>query len=124
MDMKKWLYGLVLGLMLSWAMSTGIAAAQEQPAAQGGWEQQAEESFYLPQGTGGRLMNQEEWQQHRQKMQSMNAQERDRYRQEWHKRMMQRAHECGVGMPEMPGGHGMMGPGGGMGGGMGHGGGY
>jgi hypothetical protein len=81
-----------------------------------------EENFYLPHGMGGQLMNQEEWQQHRQKMQSMNAQERDQYRQEWHKRMMERAKQCSMGMPEMPGGHGGMGPGG-MGGGMGGGGG-
>jgi len=136
MDIKGWIYGLLLVAALIWPLSAGTAEVQTQPLAQGGWEQQVEENFYLPHGTGGQLMNQEEWQQHQQKMQSMNAQERDQYRQEWHKRMMQRAHELGVDMPEMPGGHGMMGPGGmggggmgqgggmGGGGGMGHGGGY
>lgn len=105
-------------------------------AAQGQWGQQAEDTFRLGQGLGSRLMTQEEWREHQQRMQSMTAAERQRYREEWHQKMVERARERGIATPETPGpqrgygprqGYGIgggMGPRGGMGsGGMGPGGG-
>jgi hypothetical protein len=90
-------------------------------AAQGRWDQQAEENFWLGRGMGSRLMTQEEWREHQQKMQGMTAEERQRYREEWHQKMFERARERGIKTPETPGPHrggpggAGMGPGGGMG---------
>jgi hypothetical protein len=121
MIMKQLRGGLLLTAALVWLCTMAPAAAQTQTAAHTGWEQQAEESLYLPHGMGSQLMTQEEWQQHQQQMQGMTVQQRDQYRQEWHKKMMDRAKKRGLSMPEMPAGHGMgggeMGHGGGMGGG-------
>lgn len=102
----------LLAIPLTWPLTVG--AAEEQ------WEQQAEETFQLGRGMGRQLMTQEEWLEHRQKMQSLSPEERERYRQEWHKKMVERAQERGITMPETPGPHrgegGMgTGPGKGMG---------
>ena len=62
-------------------------------------------------------------------MRGMSVEEKNRYRQEWHNKLMERAQKKGIAMPDAPGpnhGSGMrqgMGPSGGMGGGaMGRGG--
>jgi hypothetical protein len=71
---------------------------------------------------GWELMSREERQEHRRMMRSLNTrEERERYRQEHHERMQERARAQGRVLPDMPseGGRGM-GPGGG---GMGPGGG-
>src|SRR5690606_38045908 len=61
---------------------------------------------------GRQLMTQEELQQHRQTMQSLETrEERQQYRQEHHQRMLERARERGVTLPEEPGKQGKgMGP--------------
>lgn len=60
---------------------------------------------------GHQLMTQQEIAEHRAKMRSLDsAQAREAYRLEHHKKMLERARERGVTLPEMP-----MGPGGGMG---------
>lgn len=86
-----------------------IAGAQAPPpgAGQRGggrrWDQDAEESFHLGRGVGPRLMTEEEWREHQQKMRTMTAEERERYRTEVHQRMMERARERGVEIPPMTG---------------------
>lgn len=76
-------------------------------------------------------MTQEEWQEHRQTMRSLEGAEREQYRREWHARMVERAKEQGITLPGEPpasrgqgsgsgGSKGKGGPGGGrMKGGMG-----
>lgn len=82
----------------------------------------AEEQVY-----GSQLMTQQERQEHRAKMQSMQTmEEREQYRMEHHEMMQERAKEQGVSLPDEPpmrnkgmgGGQGG-GMGGGQGGGMG-----
>jgi len=72
---------------------------------------------------GSQLMTNQERIEHRTKMQSMKTlEERERYRMEHHKKMMERAKQQGVTLPDMPmpSNRGMGdGPGGGMGGGKG-----
>ncbi|MCI0484326.1 MAG: hypothetical protein L0Y78_07065 [candidate division NC10 bacterium] len=90
------------------------AEAQKGPP----WGQQAEESFRLGPGMGPRLMTEQEWQEHWKKMQSLSPEERQKYREEWHKKMVERARERGITMPETPGPYGPgKGPGGGQPGG-------
>jgi hypothetical protein len=91
---------MLAGLLLIPALSPVTdAQAQKGPP----WGQQAEESFRLGPGMGPRLMTEQEWQEHRQKMQSMTPEERQKYREEWHKKMVERARERGITMPETPG---------------------
>jgi hypothetical protein len=61
---------------------------------------------------GRQLMTQEELQQHRQTMQGLaTKEERQQYRKEHHQRMLERARERGVTLPEEPGKQGKgMGP--------------
>ena len=99
--------------------TTGSPPVRER--VQGRWEQQAEQAFGLGRGQGRQLMTQDEWQEHQRKMQSMTAVERERYRQEVHQRMVERAKERGIGIQETPGPRGPMG-GPGMTGGSGMGG--
>lgn len=100
------------GLLVLPALSP-MRDAQAQGARP--WGQQAEENFYLGPGMGPRLMTEQEWQEHRKKMQSMSPEERQKYREEWHKKMVERARERGIAMPEMPGPYGPgKGPGGGQ----------
>jgi hypothetical protein len=87
------------------------------------WYNDADQTFRLGRGMGRQLMTQQEWREHQQKMRGMSVEERNRYRKEWHNKLMQRARQKGIGMPDTPGpsrgsgtGQGM-GHGGGMGGG-------
>jgi len=81
----------------------------------------SEEQIY-----GMQLMTEQERNEHRMKMQSMETEEaRERYRMEHHKKMLQRAKQQGVTLPDMPqqrGGNMGRGMGGGQGGGSGGGG--
>jgi len=49
-------------------------------------------------------MTEEEWKEHQTKMRSLTGEERERYRQEIHDKMAERAKEKGITMP--PGPHG------------------
>ncbi len=129
MDVRRLISWVALAglVVLPFAFSVSAVGAQAEPQ----WQQQAEKSFYLGRGMGRQLMTEQEWQEHHQKMQSMSPEERQKYREEWHEKMVERARERGITMPETPGPHGPgkgMGPGGGMGpgssGGMGRGGRY
>lgn len=99
----------VVGLLL-WDLP---ARGAEEPTPPG-WARQAEETFQLGPGVGRELMTQEEWQQHRETMRSLGPEERQRYRQEWHQKMVERARERGITLPKTP-----QGPGGPRGGGRG-----
>lgn len=112
MNFRRLIGVCTLAALLVLPFSVSPVGAQAEPQ----WQQQAEESFYLGRGMGRQLMTEQEWQEHRQKMQSMTPDERQKYREEWHKKMVERARERGITMPETPGPHGQgkgMGPGGG-----------
>lgn len=86
----------------------GSAAAQGGPAPGAGprWGQQAEKEFKLGRGMGSKLMTEDEWKEHHQKMQTLKGEERERYRKETHDKMRERAKERGIAMPAEPGPHG------------------
>ena len=117
MDFRRSISVLTLAGLLVLPLLSAMPEVEAQ--GHGRWQQQAEEDFCLGRGMGKQLMTQEEWQQHRQKMQTMSPEERDRYRQESHKKMVERAHKRGITMPQTPcprGGQGKgMGPHGGQG---------
>jgi hypothetical protein len=99
--------GFVMGLAAA-AVSLLAARgfAQTPPPGKGPgprWDQDAEKTFRMGRGTGRKLMTEEEWKEHREKMRGMSAEERTRYRNEVHQQMMERAKEKGVTIPETPG---------------------
>lgn len=100
------------------AGASAQGAAPVPPDQRPRWGQQAESEFRLGRGLGPRLMTEEEWREHQEKMRTMSAEERARYREEVHQRMMDRAKEQGMATPRMPDG---MGPGSGSGPGTGSG---
>jgi hypothetical protein len=75
------------------------------------WDQDAEQTFRMGRGMGRQLMTEDEWKEHRAKMHGMTAEDRSRYREEMHQRMMERAKEKGLTVPQTPGPHGPKGPG-------------
>jgi hypothetical protein len=103
--------GLVAGT--AWAQGRGRGPA---------WQQEAEQTFRMGRGLAPQLMTEEEWREHQQKMRTMTGEERERYRNEVHQRMMERAQERGMALPGPPrsgGPESAPPPGPGMGGGMG-----
>ncbi|MEW6500125.1 MAG: hypothetical protein AB1456_01425 [Thermodesulfobacteriota bacterium] len=116
--MKKQ-FVLFCALTLALPFAAGAALAADQPAGQ----TQAEEQVY-----GSQIMTPQERAEHRAKMRAAKtAAEREKIRKEHHERMVQRAKERGVTLPEeVPATGGGMGPGPGAGmgpgGGMGRGG--
>ncbi|HEX7785660.1 MAG TPA: hypothetical protein VF653_05520 [Methylomirabilota bacterium] len=92
----------------------GMAAIASGAAAQGGppsggrprWGQDAEKEFGLGRGLGPKLMTEEEWKEHHEKMRTLTGEERERYRRETHEKMRERAKERGIAMPAEPGPHG------------------
>ena len=114
---------LAMIAVLSVAPMATLVVAQETkpsvpatPRAQSRWDRQAEQSFRMGRGQGRQLMTQAEWQEHQQKMRSLSPEERERYRKEMHQKMVERAKEKGITLPEDPGSRG--GPSGGPGSGM------
>lgn len=101
----------VTAIMVSFIFLFGasdVRAQQTSPGTKSGanWSMQAEESFYLNSGMAERLMTQDEWQKYSQKMQGMKADEREEFRREMHSKMMDRAREKGLQVPDVPPEHG------------------
>jgi hypothetical protein len=99
----------ITGGFVSLIPATSMAADQERSQAQ---TQKQERIF------GSQLMTRKERAEHRAKLRSLKTlEEREAYRLEHHNKMLERAKERGVTLPDEPpaGGMGMMGPGGGMG---------
>ena len=113
MDVRRTISVTVLAALLALPPFFPLTGAQAQGQSQ--WEQQAEDQFRLGRGMGRHLMTEQEWREHWQKMQTMTPEERQKYREEWHKKMVERARERGITMPETPGPYGPGGPGRGMG---------
>ncbi|HSB40226.1 MAG TPA: hypothetical protein VLK28_00205 [Methylomirabilota bacterium] len=105
----------VIGLAAVASLLATASFAQGPPPAGKGrgprWDQEAEQTFRMGRGTGRQLMTEEEWKEHRAKMRSMSAEERARYREEVHKRMVERAKDKGVTIPDTPGPRSPKGPG-------------
>ena len=93
--------------MVSSAFGQGAPAQPAPPPGKGPrWGQQAEKEFRLGRGLGPQLMTEEEWKEHHTKMRTLTGEERDRYRQEIHDKMAERAKEKGITMPPGPRGPG------------------
>lgn len=106
--------GFVIGLAAAASLVATRGLAQGPPAGKGPgprWDQDAEQTFRMGRGMGRKLMTEDEWKEHRAKMLGMTAEDRSRYREEMHKRMMERAKEKGVTVPDSPGPRGPKGPG-------------
>jgi hypothetical protein len=109
---RRMFVSVLVGSALAVARSASAQTAPPPRARGQRWGQQAEKEFWLGRGLGPKLMTEEEWTEHQQKMRTMTAEERERYREQVHQQMMERAKEQGVALPramEPPG------PGGGMG---------
>ena len=104
--------GFAIGLAAAAATLLTARGFAQGPAPGKGprWDQEAEQSFHMGRGMGRQLMTEEEWKEHRAKMRGMTAEDRTRYREEMHQRMIERAKEKGVTVPDMPGPHGPKGP--------------
>jgi hypothetical protein len=100
--MKRRAFVLALASSIFGAVAGG--SAQTPPGGSSGkWGPRAEKEFRLGRGMGPKLMTEEEWKEHQEKMRTLNATERDAYRREMHEKMVARAKERGIEMPAMPG---------------------
>jgi hypothetical protein len=87
-------------------LATGIMSLASRALAQGPppgrgprWAEQAEKDFRLGRGMGPKLMTEDEWKAHQEKMRTLKGEERERYRREVHEKMMERAKERGITPP-------------------------
>lgn len=103
---RRQFMGILAGIVVAGTPLIAVAQGPPPGAGQRGagrrWDQDAEESFRLGRGLGPRLMTEDEWREHQQKMRTMTAEERERYRIEMHQKMMERAKERGVEVRPMP----------------------
>jgi hypothetical protein len=53
-------------------------------------------------GMGPKLMTEDEWKEHHEKMRTMTGAEREAYRNEMHQKMVERAKEKGITLPAEP----------------------
>lgn len=82
---------------------TGPAMADEEAEeSESGWETRAEKSFGIGHGLGRKLMTEDEWKEHQQKMRTMTSEEKIEYRRKVHEELRERAAEKGIKMPEKP----------------------
>ena len=85
------------------AAAAGARAQTPSGGGRGMWGSEAEKQFRLGRGMGPKLMTEEEWKEHQEKMRTLNATDREAYRREMHEKMVARAKERGIEMPAMPG---------------------
>lgn len=105
---------LFLALMTTTFVGIASSAnAQPGPGAGAGprWGADVEKEFRVGRGMGPKLMTEDEWKEHHQKMRSLSGEERERYRRETHEQMRERAKERGIAMPSEPGSQGPRGGG-------------
>ena len=100
--MKRRAFVVALGGALLGA-AAGVGAQMPGPGGPGTWGPRAEKEFHLGRGMGPKLMTEEEWKEHQEKMRTLNATEREAYRREMHAKMMARAKERGIEIPATPG---------------------
>ena len=104
MDRRAFVSVMTAGIL---GMAGGAAGQGGPPSGKGpGWGQQAETEFKLGRGMGPKLMTEEEWKEHHEKMRTLKGDEREKYRRETHDKMRERAKERGIAMPAEPGPHG------------------
>lgn len=93
-------------VMLAAGILGGGTAFAQGPAPKGTgprWGKDAEKAFGMGRGMGAKLMTEEEWKEHQTKMRTMTPEERQKYREETHAKMVERAKEKGISLPETPG---------------------
>ena len=97
------LSALAIGFGLNGALPLGSSPDVAQAAqSKGRWYSEAEKTFRLGPGIGRQLMTEQEWREHQHKMRGMKQADRDKYREEWHQKMIERAREKGIKIPESP----------------------
>ncbi len=83
--------------------ATGAAVLAQGPGTPADtwprWGQRAEKEFRMGRGLAPKLMTEQEWKEHQAKMRTMTPEEREKYRQEVHQKMLERAREKGLAMP-------------------------
>jgi hypothetical protein len=84
--------GALVAATRAFAQGPGTTAPDTRPR----WGQQAEKEFRMGRGLAPRLMTEEEWTEHQRKMRTMTPEQREKYRQEVHQKMLERAREQGV----------------------------
>ena len=100
--MNRRAFVVILGGSL---LGAATAGAQTPPRRGAGmWGPRAEKEFNLGRGMGPKLMTEEEWKEHQDKMRTLDPTARDAYRREMHEKMVARAKERGIEMPAMAGG--------------------
>jgi len=104
--LMRWITRSLLTAALLLTLTPATGEAQPRPPCGGPrWGQQSDQSLGLGRGMGPKLMTEEEWQEHCEKMRTLGPDERARYRQEWHQKMVERARARGITLPETPGPH-------------------
>lgn len=101
MERRRFITALIGGILAA-ASTAAFAQAPgpRTPDARPRWGQQAEKEFRMGRGLGPKLMTEEEWREHQEKMRRMTPEEREKYRREVHEKMVERAREKGIAMPE------------------------
>lgn len=99
--MDRRAFVMILGSSILGA-ATGARGQTPPRGGAGMWGPRAEKEFYLGKGMGPKLMTEEEWKEHQQKMRTLDPNARDAYRREMHEKMVARAKERGIEMPAMP----------------------
>jgi hypothetical protein len=77
-------------------LSTRAAAQKGAPGGPPRWGQDVEKEFRVGPGLGPRLMTEEEWKEHQEKLRTLKGAELDAYRRETHQKMLARAKERGI----------------------------
>jgi len=96
---------LVIAVALAGVATPGVPAENPGPAGEPAWQRQSEQELGVRRGMGSRLMTEQEWTEHHEKMMSLPPAERERHRREWHEKMRARAREKGIELPTTPGPH-------------------
>ncbi len=100
---RRTFVSVLVASVLAVPLTASGQAAPPRPADQRPrWGRQAEREFRMGHGLAPKLMTEDEWKEHQQKMRTLTGEERERYREQVHQQMMERAKEQGMAMPRMP----------------------
>jgi hypothetical protein len=83
-------------LLITGIVGLSSSAVGQGPGGRPRWGQDVEKEFRLGPGLGPRLMTEEEWKEHQEKLRTLKGAELDAYRREVHEKMVARARERGI----------------------------
>ncbi len=102
MERRQFIAAVTSGALAAATAAFAQGPGPKTPDTRPRWGQQAEKEFSLGRGLGPKLMTEEEWKEHQEKMRTMTPDEREKYRREMHQKMQERAKERGVALPPAP----------------------